>query len=158
LLRVRGFPVVSLITLTLFLLLSLFAPWMAPYDPIVGNGRSRYMPPAWVQPERHTPSPNESRSPLRAAQQRAVHHESSTYLLGTDHLGRDVWSRLLYGSRRALGFPLVALFCSSFLGATLGGIAGSRGGKLDMWLMRLVHGCLGLPFLVSTWMYRRAPG
>ncbi|AAC07433.1 ABC transporter permease [Aquifex aeolicus] len=67
------------------------------------------------------------------------------YLLGTDKLGRDVFSRLLYGGRYSLGVALIGTFTTFFIGALVGGISGYFGGKVDTLIMRLVEILMSIP-------------
>ena len=93
---------------------ALFAPWIAPYDPAAQAVSARLQPPAWL--------PN----------------GSWAHPLGTDHLGRDVLSRVIWGARVTLliGASVVAL--AGTFGVTVGLISGYAGGKVDNFLMRLV--------------------
>jgi ABC-type dipeptide/oligopeptide/nickel transport system permease subunit len=104
--------------LTLILLISLLAPALAPYDATA------------VNPSQSLAAP------------------SPTHLLGTDLLGRDVYSRLLWGSRRTLGMALLAIVVTSLPGAALGLLAGTVGEPLESWLLRGVEVMLALPQLL----------
>lgn len=70
------------------------------------------------------------------------------HLLGTDHLGRDIFSRLVYGARYALLIGIGAVLVSGSIGVTLGTLAGYFGGLVDRVVMRLVDIFLGIPILV----------
>ncbi|GIP36440.1 ABC transporter permease [Paenibacillus sp. J2TS4] len=100
------------------LMLSLLAPLLAPYDPVEVNLPSVFTPP------------------------------DSTYLLGTDHMGRDIFSRLLYGGRVSLTVALLSVLLSTFVGTVYGGISGYFGGWLDQIMMRLLDALLAIPTLV----------
>ena len=69
-------------------------------------------------------------------------------LLGTDNMGRDLWSRMLYGGRTSLLVAVVAVFISSFLGIVLGAIAGYTGGKTDLIIMRVNDILMAIPALL----------
>lgn len=70
-----------------------------------------------------------------------------THILGTDHIGRDYFSRLVYAGRISLSVALLSVFISQAIGITVGAIAGYYGGKVDTLLMRFVEFLLTLPTL-----------
>lgn len=71
---------------------------------------------------------------------------SANHLLGTDESGRDVLSRLIYGSRASMTVGLVAVMISVTIGSLVGGLAGYLGGFVDTILMRLTDGMLSIPY------------
>ena len=73
--------------------------------------------------------------------------ELHTFILGTDHLGRDVLTRLVYGARLSITIALLATIVSFFIGVSWGAIAGYYGGRVDNIMMRFVDVMYGLPFL-----------
>ena len=73
---------------------------------------------------------------------------SSTYPLGTDHIGRDVFSRLLYGARVSLAVGFAATTLSVVVSLLIGGVAGFVGGKLDLAVQRLVDAWMSFPGLL----------
>ena len=73
---------------------------------------------------------------------------SSTYPLGTDHIGRDVFSRLLYGARVSLAVGFAATTLSVLVSLLIGGVAGFVGGKLDLAVQRLVDAWMSFPGLL----------
>lgn len=103
---------------------AVLAPVVAPQDPIAQEIALRLKPPGWT-----------------AAAGRI-------YLLGTDHLGRDILSRLIFGARisLAIGFSAVAL--AGTLGTLIGLVAGYRGGRVDDFCMRLTDTMLAMPFIL----------
>jgi len=101
--------------LLVFMAVALLAPWLAPYDP---NAVSR----------------DAILAPM-----------SQAHWLGTDALGRDVWSRLLYGARVSVFFALAGAACTMLLGAFLGVIGGYFGGVTDRLIQIGVHIFQGLP-------------
>lgn len=106
------------------LLMAIFAPLIAPYDPAAQSVISRLKPPAWLP------------------------KGSWEHILGTDHLGRDVLSRVIYGARASLLVGvLVVLFAGSF-GVVLGLWAGFRGGRTDSIIMRIVDVQVAFPGLL----------
>lgn len=77
--------------------------------------------------------------------------EDKLYLLGTDRLGRDEWSRLMYGTRTSMTVGLVAVALSIILGVLLGGASGYFGGWLDMLIQRLIEILQSLP-TIPIWL------
>lgn len=73
------------------------------------------------------------------------------YLLGTDRLGRDQWSRLMYGTRTSMTVGLIAVFLSVILGVLLGGVSGYFGGLPDMIIQRLIEILQSLP-TIPIWL------
>ena len=73
------------------------------------------------------------------------------YLLGTDRLGRDMWSRLMYGTRISMSIGLVGVTISLFLGILLGGLSGYYGGFVDMAIQRLIEFLRSLP-TIPLWL------
>ncbi len=115
---------IGLALLALILVLGIFAPWVAPYDPLDQDLGNTLQPPAWEQ------------------------GGSLEHLLGTDHFGRDSLSRLVYGanvSLRASGFA--ALF-ALVLGVIIGLVAGYLGGWVESLLMRVVDVFLAFPLIL----------
>jgi ABC-type dipeptide/oligopeptide/nickel transport system permease subunit len=102
----------------LFLLLTLLAPWIAPRDPFERDLGNTLRPP------------------------------SRTFLLGTDELGRDLLSRLLYGARVTLGISVVALAVSALVGLAVGTTAGYVRGTWDHVAMRLIDIQLSFPGII----------
>jgi len=126
----RRFPSISLFILIFLLVLpGIFAPQLAPHNPIKGSLGARLKPPAWVA------------------------GGSITYPLGTDKVGRDILSRIIYGARVSLSVSLVAIVVSGAIGVTLGLIAGYFGGKIDALIMRLVDISLGLPVILIALVF-----
>jgi peptide/nickel transport system permease protein len=104
-------------------LLALLAPAVAPYDPAVQELPRRLLPPSWMG-------------------------GAPDHVLGTDSLGRDTLSRLLFGARISLLVGLLAVFVQGGIGIPLGLTAGYRGKSWDMWLSRAMDIQLALPVLV----------
>lgn len=77
--------------------------------------------------------------------------EESLFLLGTDQLGRDVWSRLMWGTRTSLFIGLVGVGLSLFLGVLLGGVSGLYGGVVDTVIQRLIEILRSVP-TIPLWM------
>lgn len=100
------------------------APWLAPHNPERGSLRARLSPPT------HQAG------------------DGRTYLLGTDHLGRDVLSRILYGTRVSLVVGFAAVAVGGLVGGVLGLLAGFRGGWLDEVVMTVADAQLAFPFIL----------
>ncbi|MBO0902276.1 ABC transporter permease [Jiella sonneratiae] len=103
---------------------AILAPWIAPADPDRQALLSRLKPPG------------------------TIGRGGVTYLLGTDDLGRDLLSRILYGARVSLGVALLSVFVSTLVGVTLGMIAGWFRGWVDVVVMRLVDVMLSIPAIL----------
>ena len=117
-------PLFALAILALFVLTALFAPWIAPHNPEVGKLIMRFKPPVWVD------------------------GGSAQFLLGSDHQGRDVLSRLIFGARISLAVGVAAVLVAGVLGTTLGLIAGYFRGWVDQVISRVIDAWLALPSLV----------
>jgi len=112
------------IVLTALLLIALFAPMLAPHDPLGQDLNRRLTPPVW----------NEA--------------GSWTYALGTDMMGRDYVSRLIYGARVSLTIGFCAMMISGVLGTIMGVCAGYFGGRVDMVITFLLTTRLTLPVVM----------
>jgi oligopeptide transport system permease protein len=129
---------IGIIALTAFL--AIFAPAIAPYDPTLQDTKANNMDPFWVS---------------------SIYHNSK-YLLGSDELGRDILSRLIWSTRISLIVGLVPTAIVFSIGVTLGLIAGYIGGWLDNLLMRFTDIIYAFPDLLfviiimatlrSTWL------
>ena len=90
-------------------------------------------------------------SSMSYAQQDLIHANqgpSTAHWFGTDHLGRDLFIRVLYGARISLSIGLVASLLNCFIGVVYGGIAGFCGGKIDRVMMNIVDILYGIPSLL----------
>jgi len=120
--KLRRLPLIPLAIFLILVLCAVLAPWIAPHDPEEQSLLMRLTPPAWAT------------------------GGDWGYPLGTDNLGRDVLSNILYGLRVSLLVGLVAVAISVIVGGTIGLIAGYRnGGWFDTVAMRLVDIQLSLP-------------
>ena len=75
---------------------------------------------------------------------------SSAHWFGTDNLGRDLWTRVWVGGRVSLLIAIIATILPSFIGWVIGGISGYIGGRLDMFIMRLIDVMMGIPSMIYT--------
>jgi len=107
------------ILIALYVIVSIFAPWVAPYDPGDQSLGDRLLPPL-------TPG----------------------HVLGTDNLGRDLLSRLIFGGRISLAVGLFAIVVSGIIGTTLGLLAGYFGGVIDDVINWMVNVQLAFPFVL----------
>lgn len=109
--------------IALVVLVALFAPWLAPYDPNQQNLLGRLKPPGTVS--------------------RSFH-----YWLGSDELGRDLLSRVIHGARISLMVAFASVVLSGVVGTTLGMIAGYRRGWVEIAVMRVVDVFLSIPAIL----------
>lgn len=128
--RTNKLALVSAIVIVLFLVVAAAAPLVCPYDPAVQDLTARLQGP------------------------------SMAHLLGTDHLGRDVLSRMIYGSQISLVVGIFPTIISMVIGTVLGLIAGFVGGKIDAVIMRLADILLAFPTLLFAMLiaYTIGPG
>jgi peptide/nickel transport system permease protein len=110
--------------LALIAFIALFAPLLAPHDPIAQDLTRRLLPPFWQM------------------------GTDPSHWLGTDHLGRDYLSRLLYGARVSIGIGLGVTLCAGLIGTMLGLLAGYFGGKTDMLISFIITTRLSLPIVL----------
>jgi peptide/nickel transport system permease protein len=121
--RLGDFPVIPVGILATIVLMAILANVVAPHDPEVGALGDRFKPPVWQT------------------------GGTDKYLLGTDHLGRDVLSRLLFGARVSIVVGFLAVIVAGAIGTTLGIISGYVGGWVDQLIMRVTDTWLALPGL-----------
>jgi peptide/nickel transport system permease protein len=114
----RKGAVTGMIVIAIFLLLAVFAPLIAPYDPIATSWSLVRKPP------------------------------SALHWFGTDDLGRDVMARVIYGARASLLAGLIAVGIALGVGVPLGLLAGYRGGLIDALISRIADAMLACPFLI----------
>jgi peptide/nickel transport system permease protein len=123
-LRRRRLPWFAGVILGALVVTAVFAPYLAPHSPTEGDIVKKSIPPVWM--ERGNPE----------------------HPLGTDRFGRDVLSRIIWGSRISLVVSLVAIGVAGTLGTLLGLVSGYRGGLTDALLMRLTDIGLSLPTIL----------
>jgi peptide/nickel transport system permease protein len=88
------------------------------------------------------------RDPVTTTISKVFRPPSSEFWFGTDQLGRDVWSRFVYGSRTSLIVGVGSVLLASFAGGLLGIFSGLMGGKVDLYLQRFVDALLAMPAIV----------
>jgi peptide/nickel transport system permease protein len=122
--RIRRTPVIPVFLLSLVVFAGVLAPWIAPENPRRGDLRQRMSPPVWIE------------------------SGTAEHLLGTDHLGRDVLTRVIYGAKISLIVAAVTLSIGGTVGVVLGLLAGWYGGWIDEIIMRLVDIALAIPLVL----------
>ena len=121
----RKAVVVCMVILMLMILAAIFAPFVAPYDPNTQDLKS------------------------------ILHGASSEHILGTDGLGRDILSRLIYGGRISFFVGFVSIFIAGSIGMILGLIAGMSGGLVDTIVMRVMDAMMSIPMIISRFILRQ---
>ena len=106
------------------IVVSIFSPWFAPHDPNKTNLFLRLQPPAWMEG-------GDWRHPL-----------------GADHLGRDILSRIIYGTRVSITIGFSVIFIATGIGVLTGLVAGYLKGKFDIVISTIVDILLGFPYLI----------
>ena len=120
----REWPVLPVIILVILAVFAIFASFLSPHDPTLGKLNERAIPPAWLE------------------------GGSTRFLLGSDTLGRDVFSRIMYGTRVSLAVAGIVLVGGAVGGTALGMISGWFGGQVDEILMRVVDFMMATPFIL----------
>jgi peptide/nickel transport system permease protein len=120
----RRIPKGAALIILLLLICAIFSPWIAPHDPIEQNLGNALKPPSWQK------------------------GGSMTNILGTDNLGRDILSRIIYGARVSVIVGFAGVLFSGIIGTFLGVIAGYFGGKIDAVIMRITDMMLSLPYIL----------
>lgn len=106
-----------------FLFLAVFAPFISPYDPTQLQENALKLPPFFAG-------------------------GTTDYLLGTDDVGRDILSRLIYGAKISMSVGFFVVLISASIGTVLGLMAGYLGGKTDWWIMRMVDILMAFPSIL----------
>lgn len=122
--RHNVWAMVALHVLGAIVLITLFAPLLAPYSPTTQFTDALSMPPAWTE------------------------EGTVRFLLGTDELGRDMLSRLLYGARLSFGLPVLVVLAAAFVGIPLGALAAMSAGVKSSTLKHLLDVLLSIPSLL----------
>ena len=117
-LRRRKGAMAGLVVVLFLVAVAVLAPWVAPYDPTATSWSAVRKPPSWA------------------------------HWMGTDEVGRDVLSRVIWGARASLSAGLVSVGIAVGAGVPLGLLAGYAGGWVDSVLSRLVDAMLAIPFLI----------
>ncbi|MDP3061609.1 MAG: ABC transporter permease [Chloroflexota bacterium] len=119
----RRWPLFSLFVLSAIVLAAIFAPWITPHNPLVGELRERHTPPLFFG-------------------------GTANHILGTDNQGRDILSRIIMGARISVMVAAVTLGIGGTFGTVLGLVSGYCGGWVDELLMRLVDVKFAVPLIL----------
>jgi len=119
----RRVVIFGFVIIVVLIIAAIFAPLLAPYDPYQQDLKS------------------------------ALQHPNAAHWLGTDEIGRDVLSRLIYGTRTSLMVGVVAVGVAALIGVTLGLISGYFGGWLDTIVMRVIDALMAIPGLVLALVF-----
>ena len=122
--RASHIAFVGLVVLAIFFFFALFAPLVAPYDPIQQNLNSLLIPPSWER------------------------NGTIDHLFGTDALGRDVFTRIIYGCRVTFGSSLMLVIIAMVLGVTIGTFAGMMSGVRSSIMNHLLDALMAIPTLL----------
>lgn len=120
----------GMIVIAFFLFVAIFAPYLAPHDPLKIHSGKSFLPPAWVEES----ATGKSGDPA--------------YFFGTDTLGRDVLSRVIYGARVSMIVGFIPTTVILIVGTSIGMFAGFMGGRTDNYLMRLTDVIYAFPDLL----------
>lgn len=137
--------VVGLLIILLVVIAAVGAPWLAPHDPTAQNMAATKLPPAWRTIEERTLGFGKDNSTVEVV---TVTKGAPDHLLGTDKLGRDQWSRIIYGARVSVTVAFFGAALACLLGMLIGMVAGYVGGKVDTILMTVINLLLSIPYLV----------
>ncbi len=124
----RRYPTIPIVVITLLVFSALFGPTLAPHDPLITEMSARYVPPPSFEYKKKV--------------------GSWDHPLGTDHVGRDILSRIMWGGRISLMVAGIALIVGLTVGTAVGLISGYFGGIVDEIITRIVDIWLALPFLM----------
>jgi len=116
--------IIGLLLFSIVVLAAIFAPVFSPFDPLKQNLRESKMSPAWSA------------------------EGTWNHPLGTDNLGRDILSRIIYGTRVSLTVGFFGVLIAASLGLVIGAIAGYIGGRVDAAIMGVINLILSLPYLL----------
>jgi len=122
--RLRWYLLLPTIPVVIAIAAAVLAPWVAPYSPTSGNLAARLRPPAWIA------------------------GGSADRLLGTDLLGRDLLSRLIWGARISLLIAIAATALGAIVGSLVGLLSGYHRGRLDRIVTKLIDIQLAFPFVL----------
>ena len=144
----RRWPIIPALIMIVLVVAGVFADQLAPYDEIEQDIRFRNAPPRIFNMNSEFWSTQDYSQAMFRAEEAVGKNPSNRFILGADHVGRDVLSRIIHGARISLVVTSVALFSGLILGVTIGVISGYYGGVVDEVLMRMVDVWYAIPFLL----------
>ena len=127
---------------------AVFAPLLAPHDPSKTNPEDSNLPPLGFSETKNQSTTQMVDGEIKIVQQQVEVNAQPEHPLGTDHVGRDVLSRVLYGARTSLLVGVFGTLLAALFGVSVGLIAGFYGGRVDDGLMRAADIMLAFPSLV----------
>lgn len=127
-------PLLPMLIMSVVVVCGITAPWLSPHDPLIASLSDRNQPPAWFD------------------------EGSTEFLLGTDHLGRDILSRMFHGARISLILAAVTLGVGAGFGTLMGLVAGWYGRWVDDLIMRLVDTMMAVPLILIALVVVAAVG
>lgn len=130
----QGTFIVPVVVLIIVVIMAIFAPWLAPYPYDQINMPDRLMPPAFVE------------------------GGSTSHILGTDNIGRDILSRVIYGAQISLSVAVLVIAITASIGTVLGIAAGYLGGRTDAFLMRVTDISLAFPAILIALLFAATIG
>ena len=117
---------IGFIIILVVVFIAVFAPQIAPYDPTVVDLHGMRMPPCWME------------------------GGTMEHLLGCDNLGRDLWSRIIYGTRVSLLVGILSVLLAGAFGIVLGMVSGFYGGWIDSVIMRTTDAFFAIPRILMA--------
>lgn len=124
--NLKRVPILQLIVIGIFVLISIFGEWLTPLPFDAQNLRARFAPPAFLE------------------------GGNAYYVLGADHLGRDILSRMIVGAQASFIVTMAALAFGSVMGSFIGLAAGYFGGRFDAVVMRTADGMMAFPLILAA--------
>lgn len=144
----RRWPLIPFFILAVMVTCALFAPLLAPHDPVQDQLRAVLASPAWYPACEEGQLSNKFQSCNTNGIPLGRNQEVYNFALGADQLGRDLLSRIIYGARISLTFATIAIACGTVVGTALGLMAGYYGGFVDEIIMRTTDVFTALPYII----------
>ena len=153
---IRRWPVIPMSILAVLIFCGIFAPALSTHGEAAGGIRDRHYPPIWMQDDRYDKLREDGETPFNCLWTAVLGNPENTrradvcnfHIFGTDHSGRDVYSRMMHGARISLWVAAIALIFGFVVGTSMGVIGGYAGGWIDEIITRAVDIWQALPFLM----------